>query len=193
MALTIEKCIEGWTNTLKQLRLKTDVVFYGDSLTYYGDFSSIFPEKTVCNLGLRGDTIQGLIDRIEQVEVLKPNVVFLMIGINDVALLTAKKFGERYEILIHKLQNSLKGSQLIIQSILPVNDIDFSISCNNEQIVKCNAIVSRLAHRYGLQYIDLFTLYQRNSLLPKEVTVDGIHIFPFYYEQWYQTIRSINL
>ena len=62
MGLTVEKCLQAWTNSLRQMNVKADIVFFGDSLTYYGDFASIFPAKVVCNLGLRGDTIQGMID-----------------------------------------------------------------------------------------------------------------------------------
>jgi len=41
MSITIEKSIEGWTNTLRQLKIKADIVFFGDSLTYsiFGDGS----------------------------------------------------------------------------------------------------------------------------------------------------------
>ena len=77
MSLTVEKCLQAWTNSLKQMNSKADIVFFGDSLTYYGDFSSVYPDKVVCNLGLRGDTIRGMISRIEQVRVLLQRKYFL--------------------------------------------------------------------------------------------------------------------
>lgn len=43
--------------SLKQLKIKADVVFLGDSMTYYGDFALVILDKVVCNLGLRGNTI----------------------------------------------------------------------------------------------------------------------------------------
>lgn len=92
MGLTFEKCLQAWTNSLRYMNAKADIVFFGDSLTYYGDFSSVFSDKVVCNLGLRGDTIQGMIDRVEQVALLEPKVVFLMGGINDVGLLSSNDF-----------------------------------------------------------------------------------------------------
>ncbi len=84
MSLSVERCLQAWTNSLKQMNVKVDIVFFGDSLTYYGDFASVFHDKVVCNLGLRGDTIQGMIDRAEQVKILKPKVTFIIAGINDV-------------------------------------------------------------------------------------------------------------
>ena len=87
MSLSVEKCLQAWTNSLRQMNAKADIVFFGDSLTYYCVFSSVFPDKVVCNLGLRSDTIQGMIDRVEQVKMFEPNIVYMMGGINDVASL----------------------------------------------------------------------------------------------------------
>lgn len=72
MGLTVEKCLQAWTNSLKQMNARADIVFLGHSIIYYGDFASVFPDKVVRNFGLRGDTIQGLIDRVELVKILAP-------------------------------------------------------------------------------------------------------------------------
>lgn len=138
MSLTVEKCLQAWTNSLRQMKTKADIVFFGDSLIYYGNFSSVFPNKVVCNLGLRGDTIHGAIARVEQVSLLDPKVVYLMVGINDVAKNTDEKFRIEYEELVQQMKTSLPTSKLFVYSILPVNDLLFSISCNNGQISNCN-------------------------------------------------------
>ena len=39
MGVTVEKCLQAWTNSLRQMNAKAEIVFFGDSLTYYGDFS----------------------------------------------------------------------------------------------------------------------------------------------------------
>ena len=72
MSLSVEKCLQAWTNSLRQLNEKANIVFFGVSLMYYGDFASVFPGRVVCNLGLRGDTILGMINRVEQVKLLMP-------------------------------------------------------------------------------------------------------------------------
>ena len=188
MSLTVEKCLQAWTNSLRQLRTKVDIVFWGDSLTYYGDFASQFPEKVVCNLGLRGDTIQGMINRIEQVELLDPDTIFLMTGINDVACYDEGEFEMMYNKLVAVVCQSLPCSELILQSLLPVNDKDFKISCHNYQIEKSNMIISSIASNYKLRYIDLYTPYVDNGVLPKEFTFDGLHLRPEMYGLWYERI-----
>lgn len=190
MSLTIDKCIQAWNNSLKQLKVKADIAFIGDSLTYYGDFTSVFPDKVVCNLGLRGDTILGMIDRIEQVKIMCPSRIYLMAGINDVATCTADEFKESYERLLMFLCNDLPSAGIILQSLLPVNDVEFTISCSNRQILSCNKIISSLAKSHNLRYLDLFSKYEQEGKLPKEMTIDGIHLRPKYYFKWYDLLKS---
>ena len=189
MSLTVEKCLQAWTNSIRQMNAKADIVFFGDSLTYYGDFSSVFPDKIVCNLGLRGDTIQGMIDRVEQVGMLEPDVLYLMAGINDVARCTLGKFESLYELLISELKRTLPNTEIILQTILPVNDVDFSISCNNEQIIVFNKAISSLANMHGFRLIDLFSNYANNGEMPKQLTKDGIHLQKDAYERWYSVLK----
>lgn len=191
MSLTVEKCLQAWTNSLRQMNAKADIVFFGDSLTYYGDFSSVFPDKIVCNLGLRGDTILGMMKRVEQVKLLNPKKVFLMAGINDIAFCEPGKFSELYEALILKLKEEIPKTELFIHSLLPVNDIDYKISCQKEQITDANKTIRRLADIYYLQYIDIYSAYQKKGLLPREETIDGIHLLPSSYNKWNNALSRI--
>ena len=191
MGLTIDKCIEGWTNSLKQLKVKADIVFFGDSLTYYGDFSSVFPDKVVCNLGLRGDTLEGLINRIEQVRVVQPEKIFLMAGINDAATCQVDEFQERYEDLLTTLKEQLPLAEIIVQSLFPVNDEDYSISCTNAQIEECNEKIEKLCSIHKLEYLDLYGLYSEKGRLAKDMTDDGIHLRRSAYIRWYDRLKTI--
>lgn len=188
MSLTVEKCLQGWTNSLRQMKARADVVFFGDSLIYHGDFASILPDKMVCNLGLRGDTLRGMKNRVEQVMLLKPKIVYLMAGINDIATYSATEFCEQYESLIMLLREQIPAMELIVFNMLPVNDVDFLISCNNEQIVPGNQAIASLCNKHGLRCVDLFAIYERDGKLPKEMTRDGIHLFPKEYSRWYEVI-----
>lgn len=192
MSITVEKCLQAWTNSLRQMNAKADIVFFGDSLTYYGDFASVFPDKIVCNLGLRGDTIQNMIDRVEQVRILEPRRMFLMAGINDVSSCSLEHFEEQYEVLIIKLLNIYPKTEVIIQSLLPVNNKDYQISCTNEQIVGCNKLISSLASEYKLPYLDLFSLYVNNDIMPSNMTIDGLHLQKEAYNKWYGVLNNFK-
>ncbi len=191
MSVTVEKCLQAWTNSLRQMNTKADIVFFGDSLTYYGDFASVFPDKVVCNLGLRGDTIQGMIDRVEQVRILNPMQVFLMAGINDVASCSLENFEKQYKALIISLLNVYPSVEVIVQSMLPVNNKYYQVNCNNEQIIDCNRRISLLASEYKLQYINLFSVYiDNNSLMPTNMTIDGLHLQKDAYKRWYNVLST---
>lgn len=72
--------------------------------------------------------------------------------------------------------------------MLPVNGGDFSISCDNEQIMRGNQIIASLCVKHGLRCVDLFAIYEQSGKLPKEMTRDGIHLFPKEYSKWYEVI-----
>lgn len=190
MSLTIEKCLQAWTNSLKQMKAKVDMVFFGDSLVFHGEFASVFPNKVVCNLGLRGDTLQGMTNRVEQVKVLNLKTVYLMAGINDVANKSVEEFRELYESLVLMIRNQTPMTELIVFYMLPVNDADFTISCNNEQIMRYNEVITSICNNHGFCCIDLFAAYERNGKLPKEMTTDGIHLTVEGYDKWYKILNT---
>lgn len=192
MGLTVEKCLQAWTNSLRQMNAKADIVFFGDSLTYYGNFASVFPDKVVCNLGLRGDTIQGMIDRVEQVKMLEPKQVFLMAGINDVASSTIEEFENNYDKLVNRIRELLPQSEIILQSILPVNSSGFIISCNNNQISECNVVIDKISQKQCFRFLDVYSLYEKNGEMPKEETIDGIHLLPPSYNKWKKALSMLR-
>lgn len=192
MSVTVEKCLQAWTNSLKQMNAKADIVFFGDSLTYYGDFASVFPNKVVCNLGLRGDTIQGMIERVDQVKLLEPKVVFLMAGINDVVNYNYSDFKQNYERLIQTIQKANSSCILVIQSLIPVNTNNFKVSCKNEQLILYNRHIRQLAFEYKIKYVDLYSKYVKENELPIDFTIDGVHLRGEAYSIWYNLLNELK-
>ena len=72
----------------------SNLVFIGDSLTQWCDWDRRFPEHTVTNLGISGETVEGLLARRERIhaQIVDPDFLFLMTGINNIA-------NEQYDIL----------------------------------------------------------------------------------------------
>lgn len=190
MGLTVEKCLLAWTNSFRQMNAKADIVFFGDSLIFYGDFASVFPDKVVCNLGLRGDTIKGLIDRVEQVQLLKPKRVFLMVGINDVAHITADEFEMLYNRLLDSIIQVLPETAIIVQNILPINSKFFCLNCDNAKIDACNNRLQKIIEGRNLDYLDVHSLYVEDGQLPLLLTRDGIHLITLAYDRWYELLKE---
>ena len=63
------------------------LVFIGDSLTQWGDWERRFPGYQVTNLGISGETVEGLLARRARIRarIENPDVIFLMTGINNLA------------------------------------------------------------------------------------------------------------
>ncbi len=73
-------------------KTQCDVVAFGDSLTQgmgvsqsesYPSVLSKLIDKEICNLGISGNTTNDAKDRLSQILALKPKVVFMAIGAND--------------------------------------------------------------------------------------------------------------
>ncbi|MFT4018802.1 MAG: GDSL-type esterase/lipase family protein, partial [Agriterribacter sp.] len=64
---------------------KKDIVFVGDSITFWGDWAEFTGNKKVKNRGIPGDTSFGLLERIADAVKHKPSAILIMIGINDLA------------------------------------------------------------------------------------------------------------
>ena len=59
------------------------VVFVGDSITEGGLWSEWLPGVDVINRGISGNTTQDILDRMPHIVSVKPDKLFLMIGVND--------------------------------------------------------------------------------------------------------------
>ena len=59
------------------------ITFLGDSITAWGDWQRRFPDATLINAGRPGDTSLDLLARLGPVRAGRPDLVLLMVGIND--------------------------------------------------------------------------------------------------------------
>ena len=111
----------GWDNCLKQMTHNdTNVVFFGDSLTYYHNFQDDFPELNICNMGYPGDDLKGMALRAEAIQHLTPEKIFIMGGINGLKKYGIDKSIERYYNVLKILREGNPTSMIYVQSVLPV-------------------------------------------------------------------------
>lgn len=177
---------EGWTNTLKKLNIDSDVVFFGNSITHDSSFNKCFTDKKIVNLGYPGDNIKGMLTRIGQVRCVRPKKVFIMAGINSINTLSEKQFKDEYTALVDSMLTIVTFDNLYIQSLLPVSN-DYEI--DNNLIIERNELIKDIAKVKHCTYLDLHSLYYKNGELPKELTRDGIHLYPQTYDRWAEMIK----
>jgi len=159
------------------------LVFIGDSLTEWGDWQRRLPEYRVTNLGISGETVEGLLARRERIraQIENPDHLFLMTGINNIA-------NEQYDIIepyreiVRNLTTWYKRSTLVVQSILPVELTWIS----SDVIRDTNRRLELLAREFNAEYLDVYSVFvdPKGTPLSECLQDDGVHLSRQGYEVW---------
>ena len=167
------------------------VVFVGDSITEGGLWSEWLPGVDVINRGISGNTTQDILDRMPHIVSVKPDKLFLMIGVNDLnKRLGAAVALANYTKLFDLIDAQLPHTEVYIQSVLPVNALWPLI--DNTHIPTLNAALVRHADERGYQYIDLhFAFADAEGALKSDLSNDGIHLLAPGYRLWRSKIVEL--
>ena len=94
------------------------VVFVGDSITEGGRWSEWLPGVDVINRGISGNTTQDILDRMHHIVSVKPDKLFLMIGVNDLnKRLGAEVALANYTKLFDLIDAQLPLTEIYVQSV----------------------------------------------------------------------------
>lgn len=181
----------GWTNTVQKLHTDFDIAFFGNSITRGSDFQLSFPDRKIINLGYSGDNILGMIKRVPMLQAANPKKVFIMAGTNDLVHMDLDTYKQRYTDLIRTINDSLPQTKIYLESVLPTNHELGNFAPNNK-VIEANKIVQQLAKAHNCIYINLYDLYVgKDGELPKEITKDGVHLYPQHYARWATAITPL--
>ena len=78
-----EKTTATNERTEESVNFDCDLLFLGDSITADSDFREYFPECSVVDLGVYGDTLLQILARVDAVRSANPAKIFLLGGINS--------------------------------------------------------------------------------------------------------------
>lgn len=166
------------------------IIFLGDSITEYGEWSELFPKHQVLNRGIAGEGIHGVLHRLDEVKRHDPRIIFLMIGVNDLCYHQPEKVIDAYFNLLDTMLKNFRNTQIVVQSILPVNNNLLGTGTNNKAIDQVNAALAHHCGSLGLEYINLNHHFKdENQNLKETFTSDGIHINGIAYNTWKQVIN----
>lgn len=189
--------IWSWESSLRKYKVDADIAFIGDSLTQRSDFTPYFPDVTVYNLGIGGDTIEGISSRITMIDAVQAEKTFIMAGFND--LQSNEPEDEIYDDIYRKYSALLDGlfskypnMTVYVESILPVTASatdDYGIT--SSMIQSADRAVMQAAADHNVQYIDLYSLYaDKDGFLPDSLSADGVHITDSSYQIWADAIKK---
>ncbi len=186
------RCLEGWSNCISKQKVKIDIVFYGNSITYESNFQQYFSKLNICNLGCNRDDLDDLIHRAFIIKNIQPRKIFILGGINRLMDISLEEFKLKYTALVDTIRMHNPSAQLYLQSMLPVN-VDLEIGaryygCVNK-IKKANVIIKEISNCKSCTYVDLYSAYQNKDTLPRKYTRDGLHLNLEAYSIWAQIIK----
>jgi len=158
------------------------VVFMGNSITQ--NWETILPEffkgKSYINRGISGQTTPQMLIRFRpDVIDLKPKVVIILAGINDIAENTGPSSVKMISDNIISMAELAKvnGIDVIISSILPAKDISWRPRVNPQsKISAVNKIIEQYAKENGIIYLDYYSsMVDKNNGLKTNYGSDSVH------------------
>nr|WP_295924531.1 GDSL-type esterase/lipase family protein [uncultured Dyadobacter sp.] len=174
---------------------RKDIVFLGNSITFWGEWQQLLRNSHIRNRGIPGDTSYGVLDRLDEITAGKPAKVFLMIGINDLARNTPVNvlIGNCRRI-VTSIRSKSPATRVYIQTMLPTNDSFHKLPqhCNKDGLIReVNAGLEALAKAEGFTFIDLYRHFADPAgKLKKELTWDGVHLTAEGYLLWAEVLKK---
>ncbi|GBF78788.1 GDSL-type esterase/lipase family protein [Aphanothece sacrum] len=170
-----------------------EIILVGDSLTDQGEWSEILQNYNVINRGISGDTTDGILNRIDEIIDAKPRKLFIMIGTNDIwnEQKTVDEVILNYQEILDIIKTKSPQTSVYIQSILPVNNINYSLSIDSNDLSPINDKLKKLAQEFNYQYIDLYSNFiDTSNQLNSNYTYDGVHLNGKGYLLWGNLIKK---
>jgi lysophospholipase L1-like esterase len=166
------------------------VVFMGDSITDSWDdprYGGFFPGKPYVNRGISGQTTPQMLIRFRRdVIELKPRVVVILAGTNDIAGNTGPTTLEAIEDNFRSMSDLAHANNIrvVFASILPVSDYEMrdgqpltqTVRRPPDKIFALNNWLQQFAKTRGDLYLDYFSaMADSNGFLKDELSDDGLH------------------
>jgi len=158
------------------------VVFMGNSITdaWAKRFATDFPGKPYIGRGISGQTTPQMLVRFRQdVVALKPKVVVILAGINDIAGNTGPSTQAMIADNIMGMTEIAKanGIRVVLSSVLPAYDFPWRRGMEPApKVVALNAWIRQYAQQAGVVYLDYYSnMADARGGLSPELASDGVH------------------
>lgn len=158
------------------------VVFMGNSITesWSEHHPEFFTGKPYINRGIAGQTTQQMLIRFRaDVVNLKPRVVVIMAGTNDIAGNTGPSTLEMIEDNIISMIQLAKANNIkvVLCSVLPVKDYPWKTGLEpSEKVIALNEKLRNAAEKLKITYVDIFSAMVNDEKgMKAEYSEDGVH------------------
>ena len=152
---------------------ETRVVFLGDDVTL--GWTDFFPGKSYLNRGIERQTSAQMLVRFQQdVIALKPKVVVIQAGFNDIVFNTLGVSADNYYSMIQLAKAN--GIKVVITSLTPVSDFYTKQTSTRPvgKIIGMNGWLRDYAASSGAVYLNYYTALATGRDFNKDLTSDGL-------------------
>jgi lysophospholipase L1-like esterase len=161
---------------------ETRVVFMGNSITegWIMNMPEFFKENNYVDRGISGQTTPQMLIRFHpDVVDLKPAVVVILAGINDIAGNTGPSTQKMIENNLAGMVEIAKanGIRVVLSSVLPAYDFPWRPGMQPAgKVVALNIWIKNYAQTHDCVYVDYFTpMADERNGLKAEYSTDGVH------------------
>ncbi|MEH1998982.1 SGNH/GDSL hydrolase family protein [Nostoc sp.] len=165
-------------------------ILVGDSLSMWFPREKLPTGKLWLNQGISGDTSSGVLKRLGAFSATRPNVIYIMAGINDLRKgASDETILRNYRRIIRRLRQAHPQAQIIVESILPTRLPKLS----NSRIRHINIQLTLIAKQEGANYLNIYSWFtdMEGNLRP-ELTTDGLHLSQEGYDVWRSALQQIE-
>lgn len=164
---------------------KVDIVFVGDSHTAGANWHDMFPNISIANRGIGGETIAEISLRLGEISILEPKKIFIMAGINDIyrndSIDNIKTY---FEKVIIELSRKNPSAKIFLQSTLECRKNDCGVSKLNA-VRELNVELIHIAQSHSnVHFVNINKKLSNENGLLDEFSKDGVHMNAYGYQAW---------
>lgn len=189
---------EWWQNMHKDFLKQAekgdiDLLFLGDSITQGWNNNETWKKhygpRHAANFGIGGDGTQHVLWRVQNGEIdgIKPRVVVMMIGTNNVGGSSADEIASGVKAIVAELRKRLPETKILLLGVFPRSEKPDEARA---KLKKVNEQISKLDDGEKVHYLDIGSSFlEKDDTISKEIMPDYLHLSPEGYERWAAAIE----
>ncbi len=174
---------------------EVDLLFLGDSITYGWNnakdvWSRSYGPRKVANFGIGGDRTQHVLWRIEngELDTIKPKVVVLMIGTNNLGANTDAEIADGVRIILDRLHSKLPETKVLLLGVFPRGsnkDKTVPTVAPDPRIAPINTRLATFDDGgKTVKYLDIGSSFLVDGQVSRANMPDMLHLTPAAYQIW---------
>ena len=175
-----------------------ELVFDGDSITdgWQGGGKAVWAKNYgalhAFDFGISGDRTEHVLWRLEhgQAAGLKPKLIALMIGTNNLSRDKDEQIAAGIEAIVHEYRQRFPEAVVLLQAIFPRGE--HADDPLRARIKNINGMIAKLGDGKKVIFVDFGDKFlQPDGTLPKDIMPDSLHPNAKGYEIWADAIRPV--